>query len=112
MARGEGEVSVVGMMLRGTLLAGCLVLAAGCTSRVEYSREAAVRPADAVDINTATAAEMERLPGIGSGLAERIIEFRRDNGEFSRAEHILLVRGMSERRFAAIAPYITIAENR
>ena len=55
--------------------------------------------ADAVDINIASEKELETIPGIGETLAKRIIDFREKNGRFRRPEHLLLVPGISEKRF-------------
>jgi competence ComEA-like helix-hairpin-helix protein len=60
-----------------------------------------------ININTASAQELENLPGIGKGLAERIIEHREKYGPFRRAEHLIIVRGISERRFRALRELIT-----
>ena len=60
-----------------------------------------------VNINTASRAELERLPGIGAGLAARIIEHRERHGAFRRVEHLIIVRGISERRFAALRAFVT-----
>ena len=60
-----------------------------------------------VSINEASREELERLPGIGPGLAARIVEHRERFGRFRRAEHLLLVRGISERRFLRLRPYVT-----
>lgn len=60
-----------------------------------------------ININTASAAELERLPGIGKGLAARIIAHREQYGRFRRAEHLLIVNGISESRFKAMRSLIT-----
>jgi competence protein ComEA len=61
-----------------------------------------------ININTASAQELEALPGIGKGLAERIIEHREKYGSFAKPEHLIMVRGISERRFFAIRDQITV----
>jgi competence protein ComEA len=61
-----------------------------------------------VSINEASREELERLPGIGPALAARIVEHRERFGRFRRAEHLLLVRGVSERRFLKLRPYVTV----
>ncbi len=60
-----------------------------------------------ININTARAEELEKLPGIGPGLAARIISFREQFGRFRRPEHVMMVSGISERRFRALRTLIT-----
>lgn len=60
-----------------------------------------------VDINRATREELERLPGVGPTLAARIVEHRERHGAFRRVEHLLAVRGISERRFAELRAHVT-----
>ena len=52
----------------------------------------------ALNLNTATARELEALPGIGPSLARKIIEFREKKGGFKRIEELLAVPGISEKR--------------
>jgi competence ComEA-like helix-hairpin-helix protein len=61
-----------------------------------------------ININTAPAAELEKLPGIGKGLAARIIEHRERFGPFRRTEHLIIMRGISDRRFRALRDMITV----
>lgn len=61
-----------------------------------------------ININTASARELERLPGIGQGLAERIIDHRERFGPFRRPEHLIIVRGISDKRFRALQDLITV----
>ena len=60
-----------------------------------------------VSINEASREQLERLPGIGPALAARIVEHRERFGRFRRAEHLMLVRGIGERRFLQLRPYVT-----
>ena len=61
-----------------------------------------------ININTAAAKELENLPGIGKGLAERIVEHREKYGPFRRTEHLISVRGISDRRFRALRGLIAV----
>ena len=61
-----------------------------------------------ININTAPARELEQLPGIGKGLAERIIDHRERFGPFRRPEHLIIVRGISDKRFRALRELITV----
>ena len=60
------------------------------------------------DLNTATAAQLERLPGIGPRLAERIILDRQDRGEFQRVEDLVRVRGIGPKMLAKVAPLLYV----
>lgn len=61
-----------------------------------------------VNINTASAKELERLPGIGKGLAQRIIDHRTEHGDFRRPEHLMMIRGIGEHRYRALRPFVTV----
>ena len=61
-----------------------------------------------VNINTASTGELEKLPGIGKVMAERIVAHREQFGRFRRAEHLLLVRGISDRKFREMRPLIVV----
>ena len=90
-----------------------VVLASGCAKRLrkpllETSKaETTVNPLR-ININSASAEEIEALPGIGKVMADRIVQHRSQHGPFRRAEHVMLVRGISERKFLDIAPLITV----
>ncbi|MGH9943991.1 MAG: ComEA family DNA-binding protein [Pyrinomonadaceae bacterium] len=61
-----------------------------------------------ININTAAREELEKLPGVGAGLAARIVEHRERYGPFRRAEHLMMVRGISERRFAELGLHVIV----
>jgi competence protein ComEA len=62
-------------------------------------------PDEPVDLNTADAAALETLPGIGPALAARIVEFREANGPFASLDDLLDVAGTSPRLVEELAPY-------
>ncbi|MFN2578526.1 MAG: ComEA family DNA-binding protein [Pyrinomonadaceae bacterium] len=61
-----------------------------------------------ININTAPAVVLESLPGIGKALAARIIEHREKYGPFRRVEHLIIVRGISDRRFRELRDLVTV----
>ena len=61
-----------------------------------------------VNINIASRDELEQLPGIGPALAMRIIEHRQRYGRFRRAEHLIMVRGLSDRKFRVLRPFAVV----
>jgi competence protein ComEA len=63
----------------------------------------------AININTASATEMEALPGIGAKTAARIIEYRQKNGPFKKIEDLMNVRGIGEKNFLKLKTQITVA---
>jgi competence protein ComEA len=63
-------------------------------------------PAGPVDINEADAAMLATIPGIGPGLAERIVAFRTSNGAFASVDELLDVSGITDRRLDAMLPYV------
>ena len=60
-----------------------------------------------INLNTATKAELDTLPGIGPALADRIIEYRQKNGPFQRAEDIKKVSGIGDKVYENIKDRIT-----
>ena len=63
-----------------------------------------------VNINTATLAKLKELPGIGKALAGRIIRHREKHGRFRKVEELLVIRGISRRRFEELRLLVTIGE--
>ena len=61
-----------------------------------------------VNINICSAIELELLDGIGPVLAERIVEYRNNNGPFGKVEDIRNVSGIGEKRFDTIKEMITV----
>jgi len=61
-----------------------------------------------LDINQATAAELEKLPGIGPALARRIVEWREIHGPFRSVEDLLQVPGIGPKTLEGIRDKITV----
>lgn len=64
--------------------------------------------AEKININTASLSELDTLPGIGPTTAQRIIEYREQNGGFNSIEEIMNVSGIGEAKFEKIKDLITI----
>jgi competence protein ComEA len=78
----------------GGLISGSALVKSGSTGKV--------------NINSATAQELDGLPGIGPTLAQRIIEYRTSHGVFERIEDINEVSGIGDKKFADIKDLITV----
>jgi competence protein ComEA len=63
-----------------------------------------------VNLNTATQAQLETLPGIGAKAAERILEYRQKNGQFKKIEDLMNVKGIGEKSFLKLKPLLTVTE--
>jgi competence protein ComEA len=62
-----------------------------------------------VNLNAASTAQLQTLPGIGSSTAQRILEYRQKNGAFKKIEELMNVRGIGEKSFLKLKPLITVA---
>ena len=71
------------------------------------ARTSAERPAP-LNLNTATEAQLEALPGIGASTASRIVEYRKKNGPFKKAEDLMNVKGIGEKSFLKLKPQLTV----
>jgi competence protein ComEA len=71
------------------------------------AKAAATAPAP-VNLNTATSAQLETLPGIGPATAKRIIEHRQKSGGFKKAEELMNIRGIGEKSFLKLKPLVTV----
>ena len=61
-----------------------------------------------VNLNSATQAELEELPGVGPVTAQSILTFRTENGAFTAVDELLEVSGIGDATLAEIAPFVTL----
>jgi competence protein ComEA len=73
-------------------------------------REGEEQSLQKIDINRAEPWLLEALPGIGEVLAQRIVDYRSENGLFQRIEDLLKVSGIGEATFEKIKDYITVSD--
>lgn len=80
----------------------------GNTIIKEHNKKESEKETLMVNINTASKEELESLPGIGEAIATRIINYRKENGKFSKIEDIQNVSGIGEAKYNNIKNYITV----
>src|SRR5436305_9798075 len=95
------------------LAAATLIASASLTSvsaAQQAGGRAAAKPAVAspINLNTASAADLVALPGIGAKTAARIVEYRQKNGPFKKVEELMNVRGVGEKNFVKLKPQLTV----
>jgi competence protein ComEA len=98
------------------ILASVVIIPSACATLPQHVSSQVhlnlVRPnaerGSAININTASPEELETLPGVGKVIAERIIMHREQYGPFRREEHLMMVRGISDRKFRALRPMIKV----
>jgi competence protein ComEA len=101
-------------MTRWIVMSMLLALAVGgASAAIDATGTVAKAPAASaqlhkVDVNTAGAAELESLPGIGPAIAQRIIEHRRDKGRFEKVEDLLAVKGIGPKLLSRLRDRIVI----
>ncbi len=111
-------VGVLGMVTAGLALAALAAQPAGSPppSPAANGRPATAAPSTAalralrdgarIDVNRASAGDLELLPGVGPTLARRIVSHRAAHGPFARAEDLLQVHGIGQRTLDRLTPLL------
>ena len=93
------------------LLTLLVILAMAAVSTVSLGaaeKQAATGGDKLININTADAGQLVSLPQVGPKMAQRILDFRKSNGNFKRVQDLMKVKGIGEKIFAKLQPLITI----
>ena len=100
------------MRVLGIWVLALLTLAG--SARLEAQEKAAAKPkataavTTPVNINTASVAQLEALPGIGAKTAQLIVDHRQKNGPFKKVEELMNVKGIGEKSFLKLKPMVTV----
>jgi competence ComEA-like helix-hairpin-helix protein len=94
-------------LARWTLFAASALLFASFSVRADAPNAPA--GAGRVNINQASAEQISFLPRIGGKVAERVVEYRKTHGQFARPEDLMEVKGIGEKLFLTLKPYIAVS---
>jgi competence protein ComEA len=67
-------------------------------------------PTGKVNINTATAEQLQTLPGVGEKLAARIVEYRQKSGSFKTTQELMNVKGVGQKNFTKIEAFLSVGD--
>jgi competence protein ComEA len=97
--------TVIGMILAVWLAGAPMAQAAAAPQDAADTKAVGA----AVNLNTASASQLEAVPGIGSKMAQRIVEYRQKNGAFKKIEELMNVKGIGEKSFLKLKAHITVS---
>jgi comEA protein len=96
----SARIFVPGLLLMALAMAGSLVAAT--------TKKPPLKP---VNINTATSAELQQVPGIGPVTAEKILQTRKSYGAFKSVDDLSAIRGIGPKRLAKMRKYLTVGHS-
>ena len=91
------------------LIAAAPLVAAQASTQAQQSAPPAQSAGSLINLNSATQAELEKLPGVGPAMAKQIIEYRQKNGGFKKVEELMNVKGIGEKSFLKLKTLVTVA---
>lgn len=92
---------------RGLLVLASLLLAAAAFGLDTTGAPPA--PAGKVNINQASVEQIAYLPRIGAKVAARVLDYRKTHGQFARPEDLMEVKGIGEKLFLTLKPYVAVS---
>jgi len=76
---------------------------------VSHGDKSEMADSELLDLNSATVDELSKLPGIGEVLAQRIVDYREEHGNFSAVSDIMNVNGIGEAKYLSAKDYLTVS---
>jgi competence protein ComEA len=102
----KNKIIVIGFLIVSLCMVSASITVASCYA-TKADTSIAVEKAP-LNINTASSEELQTIKGIGPTLANRIVEYRSQNGEFASVEDLLKVNGVGEAKLAKMKDSIAV----
>ena len=102
------SVLLVGALVLGISL-GSPATATAAQEKAPKPRPTAAAPTNPINLNTATLADLQALPGVGAATAKLIVEHREKNGGFKKVEELMNIKGIGEKSFLKLKPLVSVA---
>ena len=85
---------------------------AGQAAKPAAASKARATASEPVNLNAATATQLQTLPGVGASTAQRILDYRQKNGSFKKIEELMNVKGIGEKSFLKLKPLIVVGSEK
>src|SRR5271165_355097 len=92
----------------GRILSWLLCLLISCCAAPAFAKKKP--PAHPINLNSASAAELQQVPGIGPSTADKILEMRKSYGAFKSVDDLLAIKGIGPKRLEKMRKYLTVGK--
>ena len=100
--------NAIGHVLKSTASTAPMPIAIAGALPGHSSNKIAEGSSEQINLNTASEEDLQRLPGVGPAMAGRILTYRKELGRFSSIDDLHGVKGIGDKRFARISPYVNV----
>jgi competence protein ComEA len=104
----EAKERVMTRWFVAAALAALMITTTIVSAALPEPQQNSAQATQVVNLNTAAAADLQKLPGIGAAMAARIIEYRQKNGGFKKVEELMNVQGIGEKVFLRLKPLVSV----
>lgn len=102
--------TVLGVFIGRRTTDGDILIHTSSSVRSATIDETEVKPSGLININTADAEQLQELPGVGPAMAEEIIAYREEHGDFKTKRDLLNVKGIGEKTYEELKSMITVKQ--
>lgn len=91
------------------ILSAGVLFAIAASLHADAANPSPTAPAGKVNINQASAEQIAMLPRIGAKVATRVLDYRKSHGPFAKPENLMEVKGIGEKLFLTLKPYVAVS---